>query len=86
VDFVTETPAEIAAMIESARREERIRENAARIHSALHAAQYAGKQLRWDMLTDEQLHKCAYAEAKDFVDAGDEFFAAERARKEGEKP
>ena len=79
---VTETPAEIAALIESARREARIRENAARFYSRIEWE----KSAPLDPDTLSAIHN-AFDHASLLDDFGDQYLkdAAERARKEGEK-
>jgi len=77
---VTETPAEIADKFESARREERIRENAARFmaHGIFYNIQFG---CSWTVQTGSALDAAMALEKKI-----EDHFAAERARKEGEKP
>ena len=77
---VEETPAEIAALIESARREERIRDLAERLW------------IRCNDGTGVEIMTPDYfaVEAENFIDGVDDYLAAnadtaERARKEGEK-
>jgi len=70
---VTETPAEIAALIESARREARIRENAARLLAAFIVS---GSELESTIL-----HGVSGQHALSLERRLDEFFAAERAAK-----